>query len=59
MERDLPGRFDQMGVEMRERLKWDIRESMVGAESFIPKHSVIVTWKNLTFVGGWIASETV
>ena len=59
MERDLPGRFDQLGVEMRERLQWDIRESIVGSENFIPKHSVIVTWKNVTFVGGWISQEIV
>lgn len=44
---------------MRERLKWDIRESIVGSENFIPKHAAIVTWKNVSFVGGWIALETV
>lgn len=30
----------------------DIREGMVGAESFDPKHAVIVTWKNISFAGG-------
>jgi len=52
LERDLPGRMDQFGVELRERLKWDIREAMIGAESFIPKHTIIATWKNVTFAGG-------
>lgn len=59
MERDLPARYDQAGVEIRERIKWDIRESIVGAENFFPKHAVIVTWKNLTFVGGYNSYETV
>ena len=50
--RDLQRRKDKFGVEMRERLTWDIREGMVGADSFEPKHAVIVTWKNITFEGG-------
>ena len=29
LERDLYGRTDQFGVEIRERVKWDIREAMV------------------------------
>lgn len=37
---------------MRERVKWDIREGVVGAESFDPKHAVIITWKNMSFSGG-------
>lgn len=37
---------------MRERVMWDIREAIVGADSFIPKHSVIITWKNMSFTGG-------
>ena len=41
-----------MGVEMRERAKWDIRESMVGTETFEPKHIIIATWKNVSFAGG-------
>jgi len=57
MERDLPARYDQMGVEIRERIKWDIREGIVGAENFLPKHSVIVTWKNVTFIGGYNSFE--
>ncbi|XP_014233567.1 protein mesh [Trichogramma pretiosum] len=52
MERDLQKRTDQFGVEMRERLMWDIREGVVGADSFEPKHAVIVTWKNMSFAGG-------
>lgn len=52
MERDLQARTDQFGVEMRERLMWDIREGVVGADSFVPKHSAVVTWKNMSFAGG-------
>ncbi|XP_014258634.1 protein mesh isoform X2 [Cimex lectularius] len=52
MERDLMTRTDRFGVEMRERLKWDIREGVIGSDSFVPKHAVIVTWKNVTFAGG-------
>lgn len=53
MERDLLTRTDQMGVEIRERLKWDIREGVIGAEGFEPKHAIIVTWKNISFNGGF------
>lgn len=53
MERDLLTRTDQMGVEIRERLKWDIREGVIGSESFQPKHAIIVTWKNVSFNGGF------
>lgn len=56
MERDLHKRTDQFGVEMRERIKWDIREGIVGAETFNPKHAIIVTWKNISFTGGIDAS---
>ncbi|XP_033329084.2 sushi domain containing 2 mesh isoform X1 [Megalopta genalis] len=52
LERDLQSRKDQFGVEMRERVKWDIREGIVGSESFDPKHAVIITWKNMSFAGG-------
>ena len=52
LERDLYTRKDQFGVEIRERAKWDIRESIVGAETFMPKHIVIATWKNVSFAGG-------
>ncbi|VVC32247.1 Hypothetical protein CINCED_3A022608 [Cinara cedri] len=52
MERDLQARTDQFGVEMRERLMWDIREGVIGAEAFVPKHSAIITWKNMSFAGG-------
>jgi hypothetical protein len=31
---------------------WDIRESMVGAETFLPKHIILATWKNVSFAGG-------
>lgn len=31
---------------------WDIREGVVGADTFIPKHVVIITWKNMSFAGG-------
>jgi hypothetical protein len=37
---------------MRERLMWDVREGIIGADAFIPKHAVIVTWKNMSFAGG-------
>ncbi|XP_046394346.1 protein mesh isoform X1 [Ischnura elegans] len=52
MERDLEHRTDQFGVEVRERVMWDIREGVVGADTFIPKHVVIATWKNMSFAGG-------
>ncbi|XP_014276553.1 protein mesh isoform X1 [Halyomorpha halys] len=52
MERDLMSRKDKFGVEVRERLRWDIRESVVGSDSFEPKHAVIITWKNVSFAGG-------
>ncbi|XP_022920575.2 protein mesh isoform X1 [Onthophagus taurus] len=52
MERDLQFRTDQFGVEAYERVKWDVREGMIGADNFDPKHMVIVTWKNVTFAGG-------
>ena len=52
LERDLYSRKDQFGVEIRERTKWDIREGMVGAETFEPKHVIIATWKNVSFAGG-------
>ena len=45
-------RTDRFGVEVRERTMWDIREGVVGAETFIPKHVIIVTWKNMSFAGG-------
>ncbi|KAK4887771.1 hypothetical protein RN001_004042 [Aquatica leii] len=51
-ERNLQTRVDQIGVEVRERVKWDIRQGMIGAETFEPKHAVIVTWKNVSFAGG-------
>jgi len=52
LERDLYARTDQFGVEIREWLKWDIREAMVGTETFQPKHAIIATWKNVSFAGG-------
>ncbi|XP_055617268.1 protein mesh isoform X2 [Toxorhynchites rutilus septentrionalis] len=52
MERDLQTRTDRPGVEMRERVMWDIRQGVVGSDTFIPKHVIITTWKNLTFAGG-------
>lgn len=51
-ERDLQTRTDRFGVEVRERVMWDIREGVVGADTFIPKHVVIITWKNMSFAGG-------
>ncbi|XP_008192790.2 protein mesh isoform X1 [Tribolium castaneum] len=53
LERDLRERNDQMGVEIRERLKWDIREGVIGADNFNPKHAIIATWKNVSFAGGF------
>ncbi|XP_018331597.1 protein mesh isoform X2 [Agrilus planipennis] len=58
LERDLQTRTDQFGTEVRERLKWDIREGVIGSETFEPKHAIIVTWKNLTFAGGITQSLT-
>ncbi|XP_045479258.1 protein mesh isoform X3 [Harmonia axyridis] len=52
LERDLRDRKDQMGVEIRERVKWDIRQGVIGTDSFDPKHAIIVTWKNVSFAGG-------
>nr|XP_016998391.1 protein mesh isoform X1 [Drosophila takahashii]XP_016998393.1 protein mesh isoform X1 [Drosophila takahashii] len=52
VERDLMGRTDRFGVEVRERTMWDIRQGVVGADTFIPKHVVISTWKNVSFAGG-------
>lgn len=57
LERDLPSREDQFGVELRERLMWDIREGMVGTVIFRPKHAIIVTWKNVTFAGGSVNTD--
>lgn len=51
-ERDLQTRTDRFGVEVRERVMWDIRDGVVGADTFIPKHVVIITWKNMSFAGG-------
>ena len=48
----MQGAKDRFGVMVRERLMWDIRTGIVGAETFIPKHAVIVTWKNVSFAGG-------
>ncbi|XP_063911359.1 protein mesh isoform X1 [Zophobas morio] len=53
LERDLRERNDRMGVEIRERVKWDIREGVIGAQTFDPKHAIIVTWKNVSFAGGF------
>lgn len=52
MERDLQTRTDQLGMEMYNRVKWDIREGIVGSDTFDPKHAIIVTWKNVSFAGG-------
>ncbi|XP_030370476.1 protein mesh isoform X2 [Scaptodrosophila lebanonensis] len=52
LERDLMGRTDRFGVEVRERTMWDIRQGVVGADTFVPKHVLIATWKNVSFAGG-------
>ncbi|GAB0092360.1 Protein mesh [Sergentomyia squamirostris] len=52
MERDLESRTDRFGVEVRERVMWDIREGVVGSDTFVPKHAIIITWKNVSFAGG-------
>ncbi|XP_050355399.1 protein mesh isoform X1 [Nymphalis io] len=52
MDRDLQTRTDQLGVEMRERITWDIREGVIGSETFFPKHVITITWKNMSFAGG-------
>lgn len=53
LERDLRVRQDRMGVELRERLKWDIREGVIGSHTFDPKHAIFITWKNISFNGGY------
>lgn len=58
LEKDLENRIDLFGVEVRERLKWDIRTGVIGADSFEPKHAIIATWKNVTFSGGITQSTT-
>ena len=55
--RDLPSKNDRLSVEIRERLKWDIRTGIVGAVIFKPKHAIIVTWKNVTFAGGSVNTD--
>lgn len=52
LEKNLRDRTDKFGVEVRERVKWDIREGIIGADSFNPKHVIIATWKNVSFAGG-------
>ncbi|XP_047508314.1 protein mesh isoform X3 [Pieris napi] len=52
MDRDLQTRTDQLGIEMRERVTWDIREGVIGSETFFPKHAITITWKNMSFAGG-------
>ncbi|KAF2892757.1 hypothetical protein ILUMI_13415 [Ignelater luminosus] len=58
LEKDLQSRTDQFGVEVRERVKWDIREGIIGAETFEPRHVIITTWKNISFFGGIELSKT-
>lgn len=38
-------------IALKERVKWDIRQGMIGADTFEPKHVVVVTWKNVTQAG--------
>ncbi|XP_055381358.1 protein mesh-like [Condylostylus longicornis] len=52
IESNLNKRTDRMGVEMRERTMWDIREGIIGAKTFVPNHVIIATWKNISFSGG-------
>lgn len=52
MERDVHKRKDQLGVEIRERVTWDLKEGVVGTDTFLPKHVAIITWKNMSFGGG-------
>lgn len=49
---DLDTRRDRYSIELKERLLWDIREGIIGSETFVPKHAIIVTWKNMSFAGG-------
>lgn len=37
---------------MRERVMWDIRTGVIGSNTFLPKHAVTITWKNMSFAGG-------
>lgn len=50
--KDLQSAKHKFPVELRERLTADIREGIIGADSFRPKHAVIITWKNVSFSGG-------
>lgn len=52
MHSNLDTRLDRYSIELRERLLWDIRDGIIGSEKFVPKHALIVTWKNMTFAGG-------
>lgn len=52
MHENLDRHVDQYSIEMKERLMWDIREGIIGSSEFIPKHAIIVTWKNMSFAGG-------
>lgn len=38
---------DKFGVEMRERMMWEVREGIIGEEKFIKKNEVIVKWKKM------------
>lgn len=40
--------YDIETIKLRERIWWDIRQGMVGANTFHPRHAVIVTWKNVS-----------
>ncbi|XP_046395202.1 protein mesh-like [Ischnura elegans] len=52
VESNLQNRTDQFGVELRERVRQDIRAGNEGAENFAPEHVIIVTWRNVSFAGG-------
>lgn len=45
-------RKDVLSVMLSERLTQDIRDGIIGSSNFIPHHAIIVTWKNVTFIGG-------
>uniref|UniRef100_T1JC62 Sushi domain-containing protein n=1 Tax=Strigamia maritima TaxID=126957 RepID=T1JC62_STRMM len=38
-------------IDIREALRQDIQDGMIGTVDFTPKHVMIVTWRNITFGG--------
>lgn len=45
---DTLGYFDPEYELLRDRIRLDFREGMIGATDFVPKWAMIVTWRNMT-----------